>query len=91
MRLICTIYCILKTQLTVTKSDSILLICSSLRWRAADILAVCVQNNPYCQKAAMEMNILPTLTSLLETDQLDQVRIKALYAISGEYDDPVRT
>lgn len=56
---------------------------SSLRWRAADILAVCVQNNPYCQKAAMEMNILPTLTSLLETDQLDQVRIKALYAISG--------
>lgn len=55
---------------------------SSLRWRAADIMAVCVQNNPYCQKAAMEMNILPTLTSLLETDQLDQVRIKALYAIS---------
>lgn len=54
-------------------------------------MAVCVQNNPYCQKAAMEMNILPTLTSLLETDQLDQVRIKALYAISGEYDDPVRT
>ena len=39
----------------------------------------------------MEMNILPTLTSLLETDQLDQVRIKALYVISGEYDDPVRT
>lgn len=55
---------------------------SSLRWRAADILAVCVQNNPYCQKAAMEMNILPKLTYLLVTDQLNQVRIKALYAIS---------
>ncbi|KAL9955994.1 hypothetical protein ACROYT_G037406 [Oculina patagonica] len=55
---------------------------SSLRWRAADILAVCVQNNPYCQKAAMEINMLPTLVTLLETDQSDQVRIKALYAIS---------
>ncbi|KAJ7360060.1 Hsp70-binding protein 1 [Desmophyllum pertusum] len=55
---------------------------SSLRLRAADILAVCVQNNPYCQKAAMEMNILPTLSTLLETDQSEQVKIKALYAIS---------
>lgn len=55
---------------------------SSLRWRAADLLAVCVQNNPYCQKAAMEMNILPKLITLLETDPSDKVKIKALYAIS---------
>jgi len=56
---------------------------SSLRWRAADTLAVCVQNNPYCQNAAMEMNILPVLCNLLETDQSVQVRIKALFAISS--------
>jgi len=55
---------------------------SSMRWRAADLLAVCVQNNPYCQKAVMEMNILPKLITLLESDPSDQVKIKALYAIS---------
>jgi len=56
-----------------------------MRWRAADLLAVCVQNNPYCQKAAMEMNILPKLITLLESDPSDQVKIKALYAISCKY------
>lgn len=58
---------------------------SSLRWRAADTLAVCVQNNPYCQNAAMDMNILPMLCKLLETDQSVEVRIKALFAISSKY------
>lgn len=56
---------------------------SSIRWRAADTLAVCVQNNPYCQKAALEMNILPILSSLLDTDHSVEVRIKALFAVSG--------
>lgn len=60
-----------------------------MRWRAADLLAVCVQNNPYCQKAAMEMKLLPKLVTLLETDPSNQVKIKALYAISCEY--PVTT
>ena len=75
----------LHTQLSKKLSTLFHFSLSSLRWRAADILAVCVQNNPYCQKAAMEMNILPTLSTLLETDQSDQVRIKALYAISCKY------
>lgn len=44
---------------------------------------MCVQNNPYCQKAALEMNILPILSSLLDTDHSVEVRIKALFAISG--------
>ena len=44
---------------------------------------MCVQNNPYCQKAALEMNILPILSSLLDTDYSVEVRIKALFAISG--------
>lgn len=44
---------------------------------------MCVQNNPYCQKAALEVNILPILSSLLDTDVSVEVRIKALFAISG--------
>ncbi|XP_068672206.1 hsp70-binding protein 1-like [Montipora foliosa] len=56
---------------------------SSIRWRAADTLAVCVQNNSYCQKAALEMNILPVLTNLLQSDQSEQVQVKALFAISS--------
>ncbi|XP_029199868.2 hsp70-binding protein 1-like [Acropora millepora] len=56
---------------------------SSMRWRAADILAVCVQNNPYGQNAALEMAMLPVLCGLLESDQSEQVQVKALFAISS--------
>ena len=56
-----------------------------MRWRAADILAVCVQNNPYCQKAALEMTMLPLLCGLLESDQSEQVQVKALFAISSKF------
>ena len=56
-----------------------------MRWRAADILAVCVQNNPYGQNAALEMAMLPVLCGLLESDQSEQVQVKALFAISSKF------
>jgi hypothetical protein len=54
----------------------------SLRWRAAEIIAELTQNNPYCQKRVLEAGLLPVLLSLVDTDDNQQVRIKALYALS---------
>nr|UST29469.1 hsp70 [Haliclona caerulea] len=56
---------------------------SELRWRAADVLAVVAQNNPYSQTALTDMGVMPTLLQLLDNDPADQVRIKALYALSS--------
>lgn len=54
----------------------------SLRWRAAEIIAELTQNNPYCQERVLEAGLLPVLLSLVDTDDNQQVRIKALYALS---------
>jgi len=56
---------------------------AELRWRTADLIATLTQNNPYCQNAVLEVNLLPLLLKLLDDALEDeQVRIKALYAVS---------
>jgi hsp70-interacting protein len=54
-----------------------------LRWRTADLIATLTQNNPYCQQEVLKSNLLPLLVKLLDdSSEDDQVRIKALYALS---------
>lgn len=55
---------------------------SSLRWRAADIIAELTQNNPYCQEKVLEAGLMPMLLNMVDTDPSEQSRIKALYALS---------
>lgn len=53
------------------------------RWQTADLLATLVQNNPFCQQATVDFpGLVDTLYKLLDEDEVDLVRIKALYAIS---------
>ncbi|XP_074659872.1 hsp70-binding protein 1-like [Tubulanus polymorphus] len=53
-----------------------------IRSRAADLIATLVQNNPYCQQRALEFDLMPSLLALLDDDNDDRVKIKALYAVS---------
>ncbi|XP_012170117.1 hsp70-binding protein 1 isoform X1 [Bombus terrestris] len=55
---------------------------SSIRWRAADIIAELAQNNPFCQERFLETGLFPTLLNMIDTDPAEAVKIKALYAIS---------
>ncbi|XP_043282161.1 hsp70-binding protein 1 [Venturia canescens] len=55
---------------------------SSIRWKAADIIAELTQNNPFCQERILEMGLMPILLSMVDTDDSEQARIKALYAVS---------
>eukprot|EP00918_Siedleckia_nematoides_P081928 GHVU01179617.1.p1 GENE.GHVU01179617.1~~GHVU01179617.1.p1 ORF type:complete len:324 (-),score=38.64 GHVU01179617.1:112-1083(-) len=56
---------------------------SELRWRAGDLLGTLNQNNPYCQKASLELNLLPTLLRIVDNDSCSKARTKALFAVSG--------
>lgn len=58
---------------------------SSIRWRAADIIAEVSQNNPFCQEKFLESGLFPTLLNMIDTDPAEMVRVKALYAVSCEY------
>lgn len=60
-----------------------------IRWQTLELIACLVQNNPYCQKAVLENNMLPVLLELLDQDNNSTVKIKALYATSCEYNSPV--
>ncbi|KAK6191742.1 hypothetical protein SNE40_003347 [Patella caerulea] len=55
---------------------------AELRWTCLELVADLVQNNPYCQKAVLENNILPVLLESLDKDQNSTVKTKALYALS---------
>ncbi|XP_054761986.2 hsp70-binding protein 1-like [Lytechinus pictus] len=55
---------------------------SEVRWRALDLLAMTVQNNPFNQNAMVEQDALKLFIELLDNDRAYQVRVKALYAIS---------
>ncbi|GAB1604816.1 hsp70-binding protein 1-like [Argonauta hians] len=55
---------------------------SELRWRTLDLIAALVQNNPFCQKAVLDSELLNTMMDVLDNDSSTSVRIKALYAIS---------
>lgn len=55
---------------------------SEIRWRGLELVGVLTQNNPYCQTAVLQEQILPELLRILDTDQDGTVRTKALYAVS---------
>ncbi|KAI0237726.1 Hsp70-binding protein 1 [Lamellibrachia satsuma] len=55
---------------------------ADIRWRAAQLFATVVQNNPYCQQKALEANLLPLLAQKVDNDVSMLVRVKALYAVS---------
>ncbi|XP_029051028.1 hsp70-binding protein 1 [Osmia bicornis bicornis] len=55
---------------------------SSIRWRAAEVIAELAQNNPFCQERCLETGLFPILLNMIDTDPTDAVRIKALYAVS---------
>ena len=55
---------------------------SELRWRAADALGTCVQNNIDCQNWAYEHKAHEMLTFLSLHEEEPMSRTKALYAIS---------
>ena len=64
---------------------------AEIRWQTLQLIACLVQNNPYCQKAVLENNMLPVLLELLDQDNHSTVKIKALYATSCKYHSPVVT
>lgn len=53
---------------------------ASLRWRAAEVCATCVQNNPPVQRSFMDGGIIPRLLPLLCDDDA-KVRVKGLLAL----------
>ncbi|KXZ51858.1 hypothetical protein GPECTOR_11g296 [Gonium pectorale] len=55
----------------------------SLRWRAAEVVATCVANNPPVQQWFLEGGVLPRLLALAEPEQPPTVRAKAVLALSG--------
>ncbi|XP_078036893.1 hsp70-binding protein 1 [Augochlora pura] len=55
---------------------------SNIRWRAADVIAELTQNNPFCQDKFLETGLFPVLLKIIDTDPVEIVRIKALYAVS---------
>ncbi|KOC68800.1 Hsp70-binding protein 1 [Habropoda laboriosa] len=55
---------------------------SSIRWRAADVIAELAQNNPFCQERFLETGLFPILLNMIDTDPAEAARIKALYAVS---------
>ncbi|XP_072281538.1 hsp70-binding protein 1 isoform X2 [Pyxicephalus adspersus] len=55
---------------------------AELRWRAADLVGICSQNVPFVQERALCLGAMNKLLQLLDLDTSEQVRIKALFAIS---------
>ncbi|XP_033752609.1 hsp70-binding protein 1-like isoform X2 [Pecten maximus] len=55
---------------------------AEVRWNSLELLGVLVQNNPYCQEAALKHELLPLVLGIIDNDSNATVRIKALYAIS---------
>ncbi|XP_032869361.1 hsp70-binding protein 1 isoform X2 [Amblyraja radiata] len=55
---------------------------AGLRWRTAHLIGTCSQNNPFVQEHVLQLGILPKLLDMLNNDNSDLVRIKALFAVS---------
>ena len=62
-----------------------LLSCSypQLVWRGLDVLATTVQNNPVCQEYCLKEGMVGKFMQLMGPSFDAQVRVKALYALSG--------
>lgn len=55
----------------------------SLRWMAADIIANCCQNNPFCQKLSAEGGVIAALTDMAASDTNPPAKFKAVTALSA--------
>ena len=55
-----------------------------IRALACDLIGTCAQNNPHCQETLLSSQFLPITLSKLKKDE-DEVKIKALFAVSCEY------
>lgn len=55
---------------------------SSLQWRAAEVMAEASQNKPVCQLAAMDAGALELLIEIVNSAEVDMVKVKSLYALS---------
>lgn len=53
-----------------------------MRWLCLDLIATLVQNNPYCQEAVIQAEMLPKMLEMLDKDCDATVKTKALYAVS---------
>ncbi|XP_061174397.1 hsp70-binding protein 1-like [Saccostrea echinata] len=53
-----------------------------IRWRTLDLIAILVQNHPFCQIKALEENWLTLMLDILDKDEDPNVKIKAMYAVS---------
>ena len=55
--------------------------CSSLQWRAAEIIGTCAQNNPQVQLSFLQGGAMAPLMELLDSED-ELCRLKGLFAIS---------
>ena len=53
-----------------------------IRALTCDLVGACAQNNEYCQETLVAANILPLILKTLKDDKDNDVKIKALFAIS---------
>ena len=56
----------------------------TIRSLSCDLVGTCAQNNPHCQETLLDFKILPLMLYKLDKD-VDDVKIKALFAISCKY------
>ncbi len=53
-----------------------------IRALTCDLVGACAQNNEYCQETFISAKILPLILKTLKEDKENDVKIKALFAIS---------
>ena len=53
-----------------------------MRALTCELIGACAQNNPYCQQSLLEAKILPLVLQKLDKEAADNVKIKAMFAIS---------
>lgn len=58
---------------------------TSVQCKTAELISTLVQHNPFCQEQFIEHpQYIHLLISLVDEDSVDEVRIKALHAISSK-------
>ena len=57
---------------------------SEFRGHSFKLIGVLVQNNPVCQQAVLDYDLLPTMLKVLETESDPTVQYQAVQAISCE-------
>ena len=55
---------------------------AEIRALSCDLIGTCAQNNPYCQETLLSSKFLPFILQKLDKDPNDEVKVKALYAVS---------